>query len=178
MIGKVVVISVVVGVLVGGKVNTGVAEDPEVVTVELSVMLVDRLVVIETVSLVGEVGCEVESEVDEDVVGVPSVAGGGDCEEELELVAGGSFGAIVVVRGLKELFEVEDALVVVSVGATLGVLIVVEFVAVNVVFVVLELERTELELFVLVLVVLMLGGLGVGVTLGRIEVVVFTKTLV
>ena len=89
MIGKVVVISVVVGVLMGAKVNTGVAEGPEVVIVELSVVLVDRLVVTGTVSLVGEVGCEVESEVDEDVVGVPSVTGGGDCEEELELVAGG-----------------------------------------------------------------------------------------
>ena len=53
-----------------------------------------------------------------------------------------------------------------------------EFRAVNVVFVVLELERLELELFVLVLVVLTLGGLGVEVTLVRIEVVVFTKTLV
>ena len=78
MIGKVVVISVVVGVLVGGKVNTGVAEGPEVVIVELSVVLVDRLVVTETLSLVGEVGCEVESEVDEDVVGVASVTGGGN----------------------------------------------------------------------------------------------------
>ena len=89
MIGKVVVISVVVGILAGGKVNTGVAEGPEVVIVELSVVLVDRLVVTGTVSLVGEVGCEVESEVDEDMVGVASVTGGGDCEEELELVAGG-----------------------------------------------------------------------------------------
>ena len=83
-----------------------------------------------------------------------------------------------MVGGLEELFEVGDALVLVNVGATLGVMIVVEFGAVNVVFVVLELERPELELFVLVLVVLTLGGLGVEVTLGRIEVVVFTKTLV
>ena len=83
-----------------------------------------------------------------------------------------------MVGGLEELFEVGDALVVVSVGATLGVMIVVEFGVVSVVLVVLELERPKLELFVLVLVVLMLGGLGVEVTLGRIEVVVFTKTLV